>query len=221
MEDLGRHQEGTVREARSDRPAPRVGAGSTGAYVPEGVAAGSLVRRDLVRWGPIAAGLVTVVSTLAILSTLGLAIGLSAVEPGGDGFAEISTGAWIWGIAAAAIAFFLGGFVAAVSAAVGGPGRGILNGLMVGAASIAATLLLIGFGAGSLLGAGASALGDVVNVGEQFNLGDEASAAVDAFARAESSAWGSFIGLALAVVLAGLGGLVGARDRAVDEPVRR
>ena len=178
------------------------------------------VRRDLVRWGPIVAGLVTVIATLAILSSLGLAVGLSAIEPAAGSIGEISTGAWIWGIATAAVAFFLGGLVAALSAAVGGAGRGLLNGLMVGAASITATLLLIGFGAGALLGAGASALGDVVNVGDQLNLGQQADAAAAAFSRAEDSAWGVFAGFALAVVLAGLGGLAGARRRAQHEPHR-
>lgn len=179
----------------------------------------ALIRRDLVRWGPIFAGLVTVIATLAILTTLGLAIGLSAIEPGAA-IGEISTGAWIWGIASAAVAFFLGGLVAALSAAVGGHSRGMLNGLMVGATAITAMLLLIGVGAGALLGAGASALGAVVNVGDQLNLGQAPDAAAAAFAGAESSAWGAFVGLALAVFLAGLGGLVGARRRAQDEPHR-
>lgn len=197
-------------------PPPAEGLGSRSA---EELLGSDLERRDLVRWGPIVAGLVSVIALLAILSALGLAIGLSAVE--GDGLAQISTGAWIWGIASAAIAFFVGGMVAAMSSAVGGRERGLLNGLMVGAASITATLLLIGFGAGSLLGAGASALGDVVNVGQQLNVQQEVEAATGALARAESSAWGSFIGLTLAVVLAGLGGLAGARGRAVGEPARR
>lgn len=181
----------------------------------------SLEQRDLVRWGPIVAGLVTVITALAIFSTLGLAFGLSAVEPAGQGFGEISTGAWIWGIVTGVIAFFLGGLVAGMSAAVGGRSRGLLNGLMVGASAIVATLVLIGAGAGALLGAGATALGDVVSIGQQLNVSQEANTALDAFARAESSAWGSFIGLTLAVVLAGLGGLIGARGRAIDEPKRR
>jgi hypothetical protein len=168
------------------------------------------------------AGLVTVIATLSILSALALAIGLSAIEPGtgGSDLDSISTGAWIWGIASAVIAFFLGGMVAAMSAAVGGRSRGLLNGLMVGATSIAATLLLVGLGAGALLGAGASALGDVIDVGDQIDLGEQADAVSSAFTRAEDSAWGSFIGLALAVIVAGLGGLAGARDRARREPTR-
>lgn len=125
------------------------------------------------------------------------------------------------GIATAVIASFLGGLVAGMSAAVGGRSRGLLNGLMVGASAIVAMLVLIGAGAGTLLGAGATALGDVVSIGQQLNVSQEVNAAVDAFDRAESSAWGSFIGLTLAVVLAGLGGLVGARGRAIDEPKRR
>ena len=213
----GTHDIGRERRLADDAPAATTGAGASrvGALEPD-----QLVRRDLVRWGPIVAGLVTVIATLAVLSSLGLAIGLSAIEPGTGGVSDIGTGAWIWGIASAALAFFLGGLVAASSSAVGGRDRGLLNGLMVGTASIAATLLLIGFGAGAVLGAGASALGEVVNVDAQLNIGQEAEAAADAFARAEDSAWGSFLGLTLAIVLAGVGGLIGARGRAVDEPQR-
>ena len=211
-----------MQETRSTEPTGRFARAESdrlGSRSADEMLGADLERRDLVRWGPIIAGLVTVITLLAILSSLGLAIGLSAVE--GDALSSISTGAWVWGIASAVIAFFAGGLVAAMSSAVGGRDRGMLNGLMVGATSITAMLLLIGFGAGSLLGAGASALGDVVNVGQQINVGQQLDTATNALARAESSAWGSFIGLALAVILAGLGGLVGARGRAVGEPDRR
>jgi len=214
--------ESTEAERRFTPARPDTSVTGGGATSAVDLRGGDLERRDLVRWGPIAAGLVTVIASLAVLSTLGLALGLSAVEPagGGSGLGAISTEAWIWGIASAVVAFFLGGMVAAMSAAVGGRGPGLLNGLMVGAASIAGTLLLIGFGAGALLGAGASALGEVINVGNQVNFGQQADAATQAFARAEDSAWGSFIGLALAVVLAGLGGLAGARGLAKNAPAR-
>ena len=177
-----------------------------------------LVRRDLVRWGPVFAGLVTVIATLAILSSLGVAIGLSAIGPDAAGVSAIDTAGWIWGIVTAIVAFFLGGLVAAMSSAVGGSDRGLLNGVIVGCASITAMLLLIGFGAGTVLGAGASALGDVSNIGEQ--LGVSGTEIGDAVASAEDSAWATFIGLTLAVVVAGLGGLVGARGKAHDEPDR-
>jgi len=203
----------------SGRFAPTGSTSAFGSRSADEMLGSDLERRDLVRWGPIIAGLVTVIGLLAILSALGLAIGLSAV--GGDSLGQISTGAWIWGIASAVVAFFVGGLVAAMSSAVGGRDRGLLNGLMVGATAITATLLLIGFGAGSLLGAGASALGDVVDVGQQLNVGQEVDTATNALARAESSAWGSFIGLTLAVLLAGAGGVIGARGRATGEPVRR
>jgi len=112
MPDTSMRQEA----ARFEPPARSARSGATGALELEG---GPLVRRDLVRWGPVIAGLVCVITTLAILSALGLAIGLSAVEPSGSGLAEISTGAWIWGIASAVVAFFLGGLVAGMSSAWG------------------------------------------------------------------------------------------------------
>lgn len=186
----------------------------------DAVIAAELDRRDLVRWGPIAAGLVTVLATMAVGSTLGLAVGLSAVEPTGAAIADITTGAWIWAIATSAIAFFLGGFVAGMSAAVRGRRRGLLNGLMVGTSAIAATLVLIGFGAGALLGAGPRALSEIINVGQQIDFGQSPDAASNAFEQAENNAWATFIALVLAIALAGLGGFV-ARGEERDVPRRR
>lgn len=177
-----------------------------------------LVRRDLIRWGPIAAGIAVVLATTAVLTSLGLAIGLSAIEPAGAAFGDISTGAWIWGIASAAVAFFAGGLVAGATSAVGGRGNGALNGFMVGAAAIAATVAFVGLGLSNALGAAATALGQVVQVGDLAAGADDAA---DAFARAEGGAWGTFIGLTIALLLAAAGGAVAARGEARDAPDRR
>ena len=59
--------------------------------------------KDRVRWGPILAGLLTTIASMLILTVLGLAIGLSAFEPGeGDG---LGTAAGIWGAVSAVVAF--------------------------------------------------------------------------------------------------------------------
>ncbi len=56
--------------------------------------------RDRVRWGPIWAGLFTALTTLIILSLLGVAIGLTAVDPRaaaqGNPPQGIGIGAAIW-----------------------------------------------------------------------------------------------------------------------------
>jgi hypothetical protein len=104
---------------------------------------------DRVRWGPIIAGLFAALSTLAVLNVLGLAIGLSAYDPG-DRARNFNIGAGIWGGVSALIAFFLGGWLAARTAAVGGHRNGILNGAMVWAVAIPLMLYLVATAANSM-----------------------------------------------------------------------
>lgn len=105
--------------------------------------------KNRVQIGPIVAGVLTAIATMLILTVLGLAIGASALEPCDPGD-QVGTGALIWGIISAVIAFFLGGWVAAKTAAVAGAGSGLINGLMVGAAIIAIVLWLTGTGVSAI-----------------------------------------------------------------------
>lgn len=75
--------------------------------------------KNRVQFGPIIAGVLTTIVTMLILTVLGLAIGASALEPREAGDA-LGMGAAIWGIVSAVISFFLGGWVAAKTAAVAG-----------------------------------------------------------------------------------------------------
>lgn len=176
-------------------------------------AGAGLRRTDLIRWPAIIVGVFTTIATLIVLAALGTAVGMSVLDPS-QNVGQASTEATIWGIASAVIAFFVGGLVAARTAAVGGPPEGAFNGFMVGVTAIALTVLFIGFGVGNLLGAAAANLGQVANL----QIGGEGL--TQAFTSAEASAWATFIGLAAALALAALGGLLGHRDRALDRPAR-
>lgn len=121
---------------------------------------------DQVRWGPVIAGIFTVLTTLLTLSVLGLAIGLSTFDVGDPGRA-FGLGAGIWGLISALIAFGLGGYVAGATARVRGGDRGILNGAMVWMVTIPLALFLLGSGVGTLLGiAGSAATAAGTVVGE-------------------------------------------------------
>ncbi len=50
---------------------------------------------DGIRWGPILAGLLTALTTLLVLTVLGLAVGLSAFKAGADA-SDLGSGAGIW-----------------------------------------------------------------------------------------------------------------------------
>lgn len=186
--------------------------------------------KNRVQFGPIIAGVLTAIATLLILTVLGLAIGASALEPR-DAGQTLGGAAAIWGIISALIAFFLGGWVAAKTAAVAGAGSGLINGLMVGAAIIALVLWLTGSGVSSVLGTLGSNIGDITSVvqeetgsaeGAQAEAeeaqanAEEQLAQVDpnqAFETVRDGAWGTLAGLVLPLVAAGAGGLLGHNER--------
>lgn len=174
--------------------------------------------RDRVRWGPIIAGLLTAIATLLVLTVLGLAIGMSAFEPANADGETVGTSAAIWGAVSALVAFFLGGWVAAKSAAVSGEGSGALNGFLVGAAALALILWLIGAGLGNVLGSVGNNIGEIANLGQEANVTvpdgqDAANVARENYDEARNSSWGTLAGLVLALGAATLGGWIGHNDR--------
>ncbi|HMQ54228.1 MAG TPA: hypothetical protein PKE64_11905 [Anaerolineae bacterium] len=105
---------------------------------------------DRIRWGSVIAGLFTALSALVVLNILGLAIGLSSYDIG-DTMSNFGLGAGIWGAISTLIAFMIGGWLAARTAAAPGSGNGILNGVMVWVVTIPLLLYLLGSGISSLL----------------------------------------------------------------------
>lgn len=117
---------------------------------------------DRVRWGPIIAGLFTALSTLALLSILGVAVAGSTYDPG-DRARNFGIGAGIWGAISTLIAFLIGGWLAARAAAVRGANNGILNGAMVWAVAIPVMLYFIA-------GAGMRAASTAAQTGAQMAM---------------------------------------------------
>jgi len=130
---------------------------------------------DRVRWGPVLAGLFAALATLVTLSVLGLAIGASAFDPGDNG-STFGLGAGIWGAVSTLIAFLVGGWMAARTAAVGGRSGGVLNGAMVW--FVAIPLLIYALGSG--IGAIARTLGNVANTAAQVTAPVAGQAAEEA-----------------------------------------
>ena len=122
---------------------------------------------DRVRWGPIIAGLFTALSTLALLSILGVAVAGSAYDPG-DRARNFGIGAGIWGAISTLIAFAIGGWLAARAAAVRGANNGVLNGAMVWAVAIPVMLYFIA-------GAGMRAASTAAQTGAQMAMQRDAA----------------------------------------------
>lgn len=220
------------------RGAPVYSAGAPGVYDTDtGIAA----PKDLVRWGPVLAGLFAALATLVTLGVLGLAIGLATYDPG-DPARNFGIGAGIWGAISALLAFLVGGWLAGRTAAVRGSNSGILNGAMVWFVAVPLLLYMLGSGIGALT----RAAGNVAATGAQIAapaagavLGDpalQATAAagvpnLSATAQAlpgqatagdieraantgSQAAWSTLLSLGLAAAAAITGGYLGARTPA-------
>ncbi len=204
-----------------DAPGPGLGAPAPRAYVPAPdrgpmpparsmIQTGALVLpRDRVRWGPVVAGLLTAVTTLILLSLLAIALGItvgtsSDTTPGTD---VLSIGAAATAALIGVISFFIGGLVAARTAAVEGRGTGAFNGFLVWALGIVLILALAAMGLGAVLGAAGNIVGSTgvpnvnapnVSPGQATEIG-------------RNSALGALISLAIPAIAALLGGALGAR----------
>lgn len=170
--------------------------------------------RNRVQWGPIVAGALISLGTLVLLTVLGVAIGASAFEPGTD-LAAWGSGAGIYGGISALLALFIGGWVAAKSAAVEGSYAGMMNGLLAGLTTIVALIVATGLGVNNLLGFLGGNLANITTFAGDLvqTPGADPNAQADAFATVESGAWGTFFALVLALAAAAVGGVLGQNDR--------
>jgi len=119
--------------------------------------------RNRVQWGPILAGVVAALVSFLLLTILGIALGASVLDPANTA-GDISKWAAVWGAITAVVAFLIGGWIAARSAAVDGTFAALLNGLMVGATGLLLIIWLSASGLGNLFGTIGSAVGSVANV---------------------------------------------------------
>jgi hypothetical protein len=118
-----------------------------------------------VSWGALFAGAVAALGVWILLYALGVALGLSTVDPNDRDTLRASgifTG--VWGLAAPLIALFIGGLVAGRSAGVLGRGGGALHGLVVWSLTALGGLYLVATLFGNVLGS-AVAVGQ--NVAQQ------------------------------------------------------
>jgi len=172
--------------------------------------------RDRVRWGPIIGGLATAMTSMLILSLLGLAVGLTSVNAGdaaATGSVPNNAGAMaaIWGAVTAIISFFIGGFVAGRTASVFSRGWGALNGAMVFLIGVPIMLWLASQGLGALIGAFSGYAGDIANNAQQTAQNTSPAQVARTAEQIRNGAWGSLLAALLGLIAAALGGSAGTR----------
>ena len=99
-----------------------------------------------ISWGGIWAGVLTVMGTLLFLTTLGLAVGISAVDPGQTEAETFGTGAAIWSGLSLLIALFVGGMAATRLGMVFDRAAGAFEGALVWVLSFLIVLWLASSG---------------------------------------------------------------------------
>ncbi|WP_205525394.1 hypothetical protein [Pyxidicoccus trucidator] len=105
-------------------------------------------------WSSILGGAFVALGIWILLYSLGLALGLSSVDPGDPGSARSAgIGTGIWSLIAPLIALFVGGYVASRTAGVVDKMGGALHGVVLWGLTTLAGTLLMGMAISSLMGA--------------------------------------------------------------------
>jgi hypothetical protein len=143
----------------------------------------SLLRAEgmKVSWGGIFGGVLVAIGLLLLLTALGVAVGISAAQPGETGMSALGTGAGIWAGVALLLALFIGGLVSTRIGAISDGATGFFEGALVWVVSILLMLYfassgvsMLAGGAFQMVGGAAQALGSVVQ-----SQGVEVSGSVD------------------------------------------
>ena len=107
----------------------------------------ALLTADAMRvsWGGVFAGVLVAIGLLLLLTALGVAVGISATDPGSTEMSSLGTGAGIWAGVSLLLALFIGGMVATRVGAIFDRTTGFFEGVLVWVVS----LLLMGYLAAS------------------------------------------------------------------------
>lgn len=194
---------------------------------------------DLVRWGPILAGLVTAISSQLVLTGLGAAIGLTTLANSGapqSNAGGVGSAVGIWSIISLLISLFLGGWITARACGPMNRKTALLNGAILWATTLAVSAWLLSSGVAGAFGIAAQGAGAVVNQLPADVLPGGAAApdpnaipnpnvstqqAQDIAANAATVGWSFALGSLLGLVASLIGAAVGVRHpRPYNAPVR-
>lgn len=130
-------------------------------------------------WGGIWAGVLTVMGTLLFLTTLGIAIGVSSVDPGETDAEALGTGAAIWTSLSLLFALFVGGMAATRLGLVFDKAAGAFEGALVWVLSFLVILWLassgvqlVASGISGLFGGVTQTIGTVATGMDDLSQGD-------------------------------------------------
>jgi hypothetical protein len=131
-----------------------------------------------VSWGGIFGGVLVAVGLLLLMTALGLAVGISAAQPGETEASALGTGAGIWAGVSLLIAVFIGGMVSTRIGAIFDGTTGFFEGALVWVVSVLLMLYFASSGIGMLaggafkmVGGAAQAVSSVMQSGSDMSSG--------------------------------------------------
>src|SRR5438105_6072195 len=151
-----------------------------------------------VSWGGIFGGVLVAVGLLLLLAALGVAVGISAVDPSQAELSKVGTGAAIWAGVSLLLALFVGGLVSTRIGATFDGSTGFFSGFLVWVVSLLLVAYLAASGVSSLASGAFSLMGGAQEVVAQ--VGDKAQEmsqnlqqkAQEAKPQASRAAWVTF-----------------------------
>jgi hypothetical protein len=173
-----------------------------------------------VSWGGIFGGVLVAVGLLLLLAALGVAVGITAVDPSQAELSKLGTGAAIWAGVSLLLALFVGGLVSTRIGATFDGSTGFFSGFLVWVVSLLLVAYLAASGVSSLASGAFSLMGGaqevVAQVGDKAqemsqNLPALQQKAQEAKPQASRAAWVTFGALVLSLAAAVLGALAGRR----------
>ena len=176
-----------------------------------------------VSWGGIFGGVLVAVGLLLLLAALGVAVGITAVDPSQADASKLGIGGAIWAGVSMLVALFVGGLVSTRIGATFDGSTGFFSGFLVWIVSLLLVAYLAASGISSLASGAFSLMGGdaqqvVEQVGQKAQEMSQNPQAVqqkaqEAKPQASRAAWITFGALVLSLA-ASLGGAMAGRRRA-------
>ena len=141
-----------------------------------------------VSWGGVFAGVLVAMGVSMLLAALGVAIGISTVNPGETDPDTVDIGAAVWGGVQLLIALFIGGMVATRVGAIIDRTTGFFEGVLVWVVSLILTAYLAGSGIASVASGAFSLLGGATQTFSAVVQGEGGTGNIDVSGTVEQMA---------------------------------
>jgi hypothetical protein len=155
-----------------------------------------------VSWGGVFGGVLVALGFLLLMTALGVAVGISAAQPGETDTGTLGAGAGIWAGVTLLVALFIGGWVSTRIGAIFDGATGFFEGALVWVVSVLLMLCMASTGISLLAGGAFKLVGGAA----------QALSSVLQSPQATSAAWITFGALLLSLLAAVLGAVAGRRD---------